>query len=177
MHLLGLHGMPRRVYTYLASTGWGSLNLVASLGAAVIAVSMLTFAGNVVHALRRGPLAGDDPWEGETLEWTTASPPPAYNFATPPVVHGRSAAWMPRIEPHAIVGLRSEVPEVLVTTFVGAEPDHRFELPGPSLWPLALGLATGVTFITAIFTPWGIPIGAVLVFAALAGWFLPRSHA
>ncbi|HZI75848.1 MAG TPA: cytochrome c oxidase subunit I, partial [Gemmatimonadales bacterium] len=80
MHQLGLEGMPRRVYTYLPETGWGDLNLLASIGAVIIAISMLIFVINVAASLRNGVLAGDDPWGGETLEWATSSPPRHYNF-------------------------------------------------------------------------------------------------
>jgi cytochrome c oxidase subunit I len=80
MHQLGLAGMPRRIADYAASTGWGDLNLVATIGGFVIAASMIPFLWNVLVSLRSGRVAGDDPWEGNTLEWATSSPPPAYNF-------------------------------------------------------------------------------------------------
>jgi cytochrome c oxidase subunit 1 len=65
---------------------------------------------------------------------------------------------------------------VLVTHLLDAEPDHRYQLPGSSIWPLALALAVAVTFIGVIFTPWAIPVGAVLTFLALLGWFWPNSE-
>ena len=80
MHILGLEGMPRRIADYSASAGWSDLNLVASIGSLVIATSMLPFLWNVFVSLRSGAIAGDDPWEGNTLEWATSSPPPPYNF-------------------------------------------------------------------------------------------------
>jgi cytochrome c oxidase subunit 1 len=80
MHMLGLAGMPRRIADYAASTGWGDLNLLATIGGFVIAASMLPFFWNVLVSLRNGKIAGDDPWEANTLEWATSSPPPAYNF-------------------------------------------------------------------------------------------------
>jgi cytochrome c oxidase subunit I+III len=174
MHVLGLNGMPRRVYTYLESTGWGTLNLVASCGAAVMTAGMLVLLANVLRSLREGVAAPADPWRGETLEWSTASPPPPYNFAALPVVHGRHPMWEPPGEPSIVVGLRSDKREILVTRVLDAEPDHRFEQPGPTLWPLALALATGFTFIGAIFTPWAVVAGALPVFVALLGWFWPR---
>jgi cytochrome c oxidase subunit 1 len=80
MHLLGLDGMPRRIAQYSSAAGWGQLNLLATIGSFVIALSMLPFLWNVFISLRSGRHAGDDPWEGNTLEWATSSPPPPYNF-------------------------------------------------------------------------------------------------
>jgi cytochrome c oxidase subunit 1 len=80
MHILGLDGMPRRIAVYASTSGWGQLNLLATIGSFVIAASMLPFLWNVFISLRSGKLAGDDPWEGNTLEWATSSPPPPYNF-------------------------------------------------------------------------------------------------
>jgi cytochrome c oxidase subunit 1 len=80
MHILGLDGMPRRIAQYSSAAGWGQLNLLATIGSFVIAVSMLPFLWNVFISLRSGKHAGDDPWEGNTLEWATSSPPPPYNF-------------------------------------------------------------------------------------------------
>jgi cytochrome c oxidase subunit I len=80
MHILGLEGMPRRIANYAPETGWQSLNLLATIGGFTIALSMLPFIWNVFITLRSGEPAGDDPWEANTLEWATSSPPPAYNF-------------------------------------------------------------------------------------------------
>jgi cytochrome c oxidase subunit 1 len=102
MHQLGLAGMPRRIADYAASTGWSELNMVATVGGFVIAFSMLPFFWNVLVSLRNGKVASDDPWEANTLEWATTSPPPAYNFDHLPEIrserpvfdarHGRTAA-------------------------------------------------------------------------------------
>ena len=80
MHQLGLAGMPRRIADYASSAGWSELNLAATIGGFTIALSMLPFFWNVLVSLRNGRIAGDDPWEGNTLEWATSSPPPSYNF-------------------------------------------------------------------------------------------------
>ena len=80
MHLLGISGMPRRIADYSATAGWNDLNLVATIGGFTIAVAMLPFLWNIFITLRSGEPAGDDPWEGNTLEWATSSPPPPYNF-------------------------------------------------------------------------------------------------
>ena len=89
MHTLGLEGMPRRIYTYPGGFGeedWGWTNMVITASSFLLALSVLIFLINLVHSYRRGELAGDDPWGGNTLEWTTASPPPPYNFERVPFV-------------------------------------------------------------------------------------------
>ncbi|HSS35320.1 MAG TPA: cytochrome c oxidase subunit I [Patescibacteria group bacterium] len=80
MHVLGLEGMPRRIANYSPTADWSSLNLLATIGGFTIALSMIPFLWNVFITLRNGEPAGDDPWEGNTLEWATSSPPPPYNF-------------------------------------------------------------------------------------------------
>ena len=102
MHQLGLAGMPRRIADYAANAGWSELNMVATIGGFVIAASMMPFLWNVLVSLRNGKPAGDDPWEANTLEWATSSPPPPYNFDHLPEIrserpvfdarHGRTAA-------------------------------------------------------------------------------------
>lgn len=87
MHILGLLGMPRRYYDYPASRGWTGYNFASTVGAFLIATSVLVFMINFVLSARRRTPAGDDPWEGNTLEWATTSPPPAYNFERIPEVH------------------------------------------------------------------------------------------
>jgi cytochrome c oxidase subunit 1 len=172
MHQLGLKGMPRRVYTYLPGLGWSSMNMLATIGAAVLAIGMLIYAINVMKSLRSDRLAGPNPWDGSTLEWFTSSPPPDYNFAHPPVVGSRTPMWVHRDSMPVYTGLTGHKREVLITTF-DAEPHHRYEHAGPSIYPALLALATGVMFIVAIFTPWGIPVGLVLGAIVLVNWFWP----
>jgi len=86
MHNLGLARMPRRVADYDPNAGWTILNFAASVGAFMIAVSFAIFLYNVIATFINGERAGDDPWEGNTLEWATTSPPPPHNFdRLPPV--------------------------------------------------------------------------------------------
>jgi cytochrome c oxidase subunit 1 len=93
MHIPGLLGMPRRIFTYDAGRGWETLNLITTLGALCQAVAILLLAINIVRSARKGKLAGNDPWDAWTLEWATSSPPPEYNFATTPVVRSRRPLW------------------------------------------------------------------------------------
>ena len=93
MHQLGLIGMPRRVYTYPDGLGWNELNLLASIGAGLIAASVAVFIANVIWSRQHGEVAGDNPWNAGTLEWATSSPPPPWNFQHIPVVAGREPLW------------------------------------------------------------------------------------
>ncbi|MGH2809351.1 MAG: cytochrome c oxidase subunit I, partial [Actinomycetota bacterium] len=93
LHISGLLGQPRRVYTYEAGLGWDIHNLLSTIGAFILAVGALVTFINWIVSARRGPLAGNDPWNGESLEWATTSPPPAYNFETIPTVRSREPVW------------------------------------------------------------------------------------
>jgi cytochrome c oxidase subunit I+III len=174
MHVLGLQGMPRRVYTYSQASGWENLNFLATVGAVTIAVSMLVFTVNVWRSWRRGAAAPANPWGAPGLEWATASPPPSYNFATLPVVRSRQPLWEPDFPSAEVVGLPDTVRTTLVTRMNDAEPHHVAVLPRPSIWPLLAALATTVLFIGSVFTPWALVWGAIPVTITLIGWFWPR---
>jgi cytochrome c oxidase subunit 1 len=176
MHILGLQGMPRRVYTYLPETGWGNLNLLATAGGVILTLGVLVFIINALRSIWGGEVAGANPWNADTLEWATESPPPSYNFFRLPIVQGREALWTRSPESPVVTGLRSDCREVLITRTMDAEPDNKLILPGPNVGPLLLALAASATFIGSIFTPWALPAGMALVFIALLVWTWPRQQ-
>src|SRR4030095_13124814 len=93
MHIPGLLGMPRRIYTYEPARGWDTLNFLIGIGAFTQALAILIFVTNLIVSYFRGALAGNDPWDAWTLEWSVSSPPPKYNFATIPTVASRRPLW------------------------------------------------------------------------------------
>jgi cytochrome c oxidase subunit 1 len=93
MHISGMLGMPRRIYTYPLDRGWALWNQLSSLGALIQAPSYLIFVYNLLNSLKNGAPSGDDPWDAWTLEWATTSPPPSYNFETIPTVKSRRPLW------------------------------------------------------------------------------------
>jgi cytochrome c oxidase subunit I len=92
-HILGLDGMPRRVYTYPDRPGWAAMNMISTIGAFVIGISVLVLLADIVLSLRHGDPAGDNPWDAWTLEWAATSPPPEHNFDAVPPVHGLRPLW------------------------------------------------------------------------------------
>ncbi|HTT23382.1 MAG TPA: cytochrome c oxidase subunit I [Candidatus Sulfotelmatobacter sp.] len=93
MHIPGILGMPRRIYTYEPRPGWETLNLIVSIGAFIQAAAVLVFVNNLIVSYLKGAKAGNDPWDAWTLEWAVSSPPAVYNFSTIPVVASRRPLW------------------------------------------------------------------------------------
>jgi len=174
MHILGLMGMPRRVYTYPAGLGWDLPNMIASLGSWVVAASVLVFAFNVFYALRAGRPAGDNPWGAPTLEWATHSPPPPYNFEEMPAVRGSEPLWPLDTDLAVMTGLAKDRRQALLTTSTDALPATRWAMPDPSIWPLLSALALTVLFVWSIFSPWGVVWGAIPLAVVLTAWFWPK---
>lgn len=174
MHILGLMGMPRRIYTYGPETGWGPLNMVATAGTVIAAIGAMLFVANAVLSLYLGRRSGPDPWGGPSLEWACPSPPPSYNFELTPVVDSITPLWPADRTLSAMHGLSVTEREVLVTSTVDAVPDYRQKSPKPSLWPLACALATWILFVGSIFTPWALVWGSVPLAVAATGWFWPH---
>ena len=177
MHLVGLRGMPRRVYTYPAGMGWTTLNQVESFGYIFLFVSVLLIINNVFRSLRFGAIAGPNPWNAGTLEWATTSPPPSYNFLHLPTVNGREALWDAAPNQPIVTGLDTDTRSVLCTRTLDAEPDTKDEFPAPSIWPFLAALTTTAAFIGSIFTPWGFTIGTIPVAITMIGWFWPDKQA
>jgi cytochrome c oxidase subunit I+III len=175
MHQLGLLGMPRRVYTYPASMGWGRLNMLSTAGAALLAAGGLLLIVNLVRSYRAGRPAGNDPWGADTLEWATSSPPPVYNFLHPPVVEGRYAMWERSPDAPVVAGLRLDCREVLVTSVVDAAPSNKYEFPTPTIWPFVAAVLTSAMFVGSVFTAWAWPIGTVPIAVSLIAWFWPTA--
>jgi len=93
MHIPGILGMPRRIYTYEPGRGWETMNLIVTIGALIQGIAILLFVYNLIASYWKGAEAGNDPWDAWTLEWSVGSPPPAYNFAVIPVVASRRPLW------------------------------------------------------------------------------------
>jgi len=188
MHITGLMGMPRRIYTYPAVLGVGDLNLLSTVGAFMFAAGILLFLFNVARSLRSGAPAGNNPWDGATLEWSTTSPPPVYNFATIPQVASRHPLWEDRLresEDRSIFGdgaahgmLLDKGKETIGVTPLDAEPNVVLKMPGDSLLPLLLSLATTVLFLALLGQfIWVAAAAGVADFAILAMWLAPQPHA
>jgi cytochrome c oxidase subunit 1 len=181
MHILGLQGMPRRIQTYPASLGLGFWNLMVSIGAFIIALSVLIFVFNAVASFRRPKDAEADPWDARTLEWTTSSPPPEHNFDTIPVVHALDDFWHRkyaeteggRVVPVPAGGSDTEAPSGHAEG--GSGGGHAIHLPSPSYYPVVAALGFPLIGYGVVFHWWMAVVGAVIVLAGLYGWALEPS--
>lgn len=178
MHLTGLLGMPRRVFTYPAGIGWDGLNLTSTIGAYLVAVAGLLFIVNVVRSVRSGPDAGTNPWGADGLEWASVTPVPPYNLRSIPRVTSRHPLWdepdLPRRVQHAeeYLGTAPEGRrESLVTSIAGAVPEYVARLPHPTWLPLAAALATGAFFTGILVSVYALSFAAVAALVViLAAW-------
>jgi cytochrome c oxidase subunit I+III len=184
MHISGLLGMSRRVYTYPAGLGWEVFNLISTIGAFIVALGVLVFVANVVWSLRYGATAGDNPWSADTLEWATSSPPPEYGFRRLPIVRSRNPLWDQdnlRAGEERIVKLLDALAQwprayrsQIVTSTLDAAPEEVFRVPGPSLWPLILSVGvTGLSVALIFDSLVGAGISTIVSVAALIGWHWP----
>ncbi|MBW9056389.1 cytochrome c oxidase subunit I [Rhizobium mesosinicum] len=177
MHILGLVGMPRRVYTYQPELPWGSLNLFVSLSSLVLALGFLIFFIDAFRSWRYGAPAGPNPWNATTLEWTTSSPPPSYNFRRIPVVDARELPSPENGEFAVASGLRTDRRELLVTSVVEALPEARESSPADSVWPFWAAIATSIMLIWSMFSPWAVVWGSIPIAITLIAWFWPKGSA
>lgn len=159
MHWLGLNGMPRRIYTYSARNDWGDLNFVVTCGAALMAVAVIIFFYDLFNTAIRGELAGRDPWDARTLEWSIPNPPPVYNFKETPHVHSLDDWWYtkyPDTLHHDDIGLDStespyeddDASHMHPSDHVvdhGHHDEHGIHMPGGSWFPMfaAFGFFVG----------------------------------
>ena len=163
-HWLGMDGMPRRVYTYDADMGWNLWNGVSTAGSLLLAFSILIFIHNVVRSLRKGEVAGPDPWDARTLEWSISSPPPEYNFKEIPQVTGIDQFWIDKKENGKVISENStEVDE------------HSIHLPQPSYWPFicSMGLLMagyGAVYISSTVGIIVTAAGFMVTMFAVYGW-------
>ena len=177
MHQLGLAGMPRRVYTYGAETGWATLSLVSTVGQVVNDLSMFIFVFNLARTLWKGERAPDNPWGAGTLEWSVASPPPAYNFAALPVVSSREPLWSPPpSSPTHVTGLSTQIREGLVTTVIDALPDVRYAYPEPEIWPFVAALLVSAWLVWSIWSVAGFAWGMIPPAIAFIFWYWPNKE-
>ncbi len=172
MMILGLLGMPRRIYTYSDGFGWGFWNMMATAGAFLIAASILAFMHNVVVSLRRGEVAGADPWDARTLEWSIPSPPPPYNFAEIPRVRALDDFWHSKY-------VENEEGELVPVVAGGADhgtdgagDGHGIHLPSPSIFPLIAALGLPVVAFGFMYDYAIVAVGAVILLFGLFGWAL-----
>ncbi|MBI0434722.1 cytochrome c oxidase subunit I [Roseomonas sp. KE0001] len=177
MHVTGLRGMPRRVFTYPAGIGWDTLNLVSSIGAAIFAAGVLLFTWDAVWGYRRRPPAPRNPWNAGTLEWLNPLPGPEYGVRSVPAIRSRYPLWddpdLPRrvdqgleFLPDAEEGRR----ETLVTSVLDARPIQCLRVPGNSFLPMIAAALTGAVFILTTFHLYRA--GLVLGLAAMAAIIL-----
>jgi cytochrome c oxidase subunit 1 len=171
MHILGLQGMPRRMHTYVDGYGFNFWNLVATIGAFSIAVSLLIFAWNVVASYRRhrkNPVnPGPDPWDARSLEWSIQSPTPAHNFDVVPTVSRLDEHWHHKYQEDENGRVRR-----VASGAEAAQPGDGTgaHLPSPSYWPIVLALGLPIIGYGLIFNLGVAALGGVLVVLAGFAW-------
>jgi heme/copper-type cytochrome/quinol oxidase subunit 1 len=166
MHIAGLLGMPRRVYTYPHGLGWDPYNMAATIRSFLLAGSILLVVANLAWSRRRGAAAGPDPWGANTLEWATSSPPPEYNFERIPVVHSADPNWERNGDGPAL----DHGHETPATTVLDADFDEVLEMPPETAWPFVLALSLAAVFAQALTSHYlsaAIFVGVALLVVAL----------
>jgi cytochrome c oxidase subunit I+III len=177
MHVAGLDGMPRRQWTYPANVGWGTTNLVETLGSYLLAAGLILVVANLLISLRRGPTVGRDPFDGATLEWATTSPPPPYNFAVIPTISSPYPMWDIRDREEDISRARrgeyvlDEGHQTPASTVVDAELDQVLDMPSDSPWPITLAGFLALVFVFLLTGHWTTAlVFAGGVAAVLVAW-------
>jgi cytochrome c oxidase subunit I+III len=179
MHLTGMRGMPRRVFTYPADMGFDALNLVSTAGAFVLALGFLVIAWDVVRPRGSEPYAERNPWNAGTLEWTQEMPARPWGIRSVPEIDSRYPLWEQEnivrdidqgrfYLPDAEEGLR----ETIVTSAVDARPLQCLRLPGPSFIPMAGAGALGGFFLLGTFHLWTPALLSLLLSIGIFAWWL-----
>jgi len=187
MHLTGLLGMPRRIFTYAADTGWDTLNLLSSLGGFIQAIGFGLFLIDIVLHARKGGVARRNPWHAGTLEWAMPMPPPSYNFASIPDIGSRYPLWEDpalgdKIEEGRLWLAACPPPtrQTLSVDVLTGEPRSVIHLPGSTWMPLYAGIATGVFFLALLFKVYTAALAAaavaVLLFACWVWQLAPKGR-
>jgi cytochrome c oxidase subunit 1/cytochrome c oxidase subunit I+III len=153
MHIMGIEGMTRRVYTYPGGLGWDSLNMISTIGAFVLAVGLLITIINFFRSLTYGELAGKNPWHADTLEWSTDSPPKPYGSEHIPVVVSRHPLWDDWEEEKDPKGERilDQGRLTVATSALDGEPLSLSRMPEDSIMPLVESLALTLFFVAIVF--------------------------
>jgi cytochrome c oxidase subunit 1 len=178
MHWLGLQGMVRRTWQYAADMNLGPWNMVVTIGAFIIALSILVFMWNWVVSKRRGAPAGIDPWDARTLEWTIPSPPPEYNFAEIPKVSALDDFWHAKYsEDDEGRAVRRPGADALVAELEhkGNNPEKPIHLPSPSYFPILIGISIMLVGYGLVYSAqaWGLAVLVVGILGAVTsfiGW-------
>jgi len=181
MHIMGMFGMPRRVYTYSAELGVEGYNIVATAGALMLTVGFAIALANLIFSARRGPHAGDNPWQAATLEWIIPSPPPTYSFARPPIVRSRQTVWVepPELgeDPASRLTRALELRPVgwrgtLTTSVVDAQPQALQALPGHTPLPFITAVLLAITAVAVLIKSAGLAVVAGAFTVGMMGWWL-----
>jgi cytochrome c oxidase subunit 1 len=168
-HWVGMDGMPRSIYTYPANMGWDFWNLMSTIGAFIIGVSILVFLYNIYRSFSHGEPAGADPWDARTLEWSMPSPPPLYNFARIPTVHGRDAFWDQKYATDES-GRAHRLPAGAQEHAGHGEEVRNIHIPDPSYFPIFVALGLALAALGIAFHPAISLVGVALFLISIYGW-------
>jgi heme/copper-type cytochrome/quinol oxidase subunit 1 len=181
MQVMGIQGMPRRLYTYPAGLGWESLNLTATVGAAILTVGIVISLWNFLVSRRYGAVAGKDPWHADTLEWSLESPPAPYGSVHLPTVRSRHPLWDDHDEEYDPQGERilDQGRLTLTTSWLDAEPRSLATMPESTVTPLLLALAFAALFTAFLLKALWVALAAIVISLAIVGtwlWPEPEPH-